>query len=31
LLRDGGTLSFLTSHPLALLTAPLDGSIPSGT
>jgi len=31
LLRDGGRLSFLTSHPLAVLTAPLDGSIPSGT
>ena len=31
LLRNGGTLSFLTSHPLAILTAPLDGSIPSGT
>ena len=31
LLRDGGTLSLLTSHPLAVLTAPLDGSIPSGT
>lgn len=31
LLRDGGTLSFLTSHPLANITAPLDGSIPSGT
>jgi SAM-dependent methyltransferase len=30
LLRTGGTLSFLTSHPLAVLTAPLDGSIPSG-
>jgi SAM-dependent methyltransferase len=31
LLRVGGTLSFLTSHPLALVTAPLDGSIPAGT
>ena len=31
LLRDGGTLSFLTCHPLVVLTAPLDGSIPSGT
>lgn len=31
LLRDGGTLSMLTSHPLAVLTAPLDGSLPSGT
>jgi SAM-dependent methyltransferase len=31
LLRDGGTLSFLTTHPLAALTAPLDGGIPSGT
>jgi SAM-dependent methyltransferase len=30
LLRDGGTLSLLTLHPLAVLTAPLDGSIPSG-
>lgn len=31
LLRDGGALSFLTSHPLAVVTAPLDGSIPSDT
>jgi len=31
LLRDGGTLAFLTTHPLATLTAPLDGSVPSGT
>lgn len=31
LLRTGGTLAFLTSHPLAILTAPLDGSVPSGT
>lgn len=31
LLRDSGTLSFLTVHPLAVVTAPLDGSIPSGT
>ena len=31
LLRTGGTLSVLTSHPLTVLTAPLDGSIPSGT
>lgn len=31
LLRDGGTLSFLTAHPLATSTAPLDGSVPSGT
>ena len=31
LLRDGGRLSFLTTHPLAVVTAPLDGSIPSGT
>lgn len=30
LLRNGGTLSFLTTHPLAVITAPLDGSIPSG-
>lgn len=31
LLRTGGILAMLTSHPLAVLTAPLDGSIPSGT
>jgi ubiquinone/menaquinone biosynthesis C-methylase UbiE len=31
LLHDGGRLSFLTSHPLVALTAPLDGSVPSGT
>lgn len=31
LLREGGTLTFLTTHPLATLTAPLDGSFPSGT
>lgn len=31
LLRPGGTLSMLTVHPLAVVTAPLDGSIPSGT
>ncbi|MFP5309937.1 MAG: class I SAM-dependent methyltransferase [Actinomycetes bacterium] len=31
LLRPGGRLAFLTVHPLATLTAPLDGSIPSGT
>jgi SAM-dependent methyltransferase len=31
LLRDGGTLSFLTTHPLAALTAPLDGTLPVGT
>ncbi len=31
LLRTGGRLSFLTTHPLVTLTAPLDGAVPSGT
>lgn len=31
LLRPGGRLVFLGTHPLALVTAPLDGSIPSDT
>jgi SAM-dependent methyltransferase len=30
LLRPGGVLVFLTNHPLAVVTSPLDGSLPIG-